>query len=74
MVSDLSSRSNSSTTPLSSLPRFHALYVPSPEHRWAPGIPARDLSPDEVEQYGLDLLKNAQCYEFVPVEDFIEEE
>ena len=49
--------------------RYYAIYTPSPEHMAVPGIPARDLSPDEVERYGgIEVLKNSQCYEFVPVE------
>lgn len=49
--------------------RYYAVYTPSPEHLAVPGIPARDLSPDEVERYGgIEVLKNSQCYEFVPVE------
>ena len=49
--------------------QYYALYAPTPEHRFVPGIPARDLSPAEVLQYGgIDVLKNAQCYELVLVE------
>jgi hypothetical protein len=42
--------------------------MPSPEHWIAPGIPARNLDADEVEQYGIEALTNAQCYELVEVE------
>jgi hypothetical protein len=43
--------------------RYRAIYKPTPEHRFVPGIPAHDLTPDEVELYGgVDLLRNAQCY------------
>ena len=46
-----------------------ARYAGTREHYAAPGIPARDLSPEEVEHYGIELLQNARCYEFVPVEE-----
>jgi hypothetical protein len=49
-------------------PRYIAIYTPSPEHWIAPGIPARNLDADEVEQYGIEALTNAQCYELVEVE------
>ena len=48
--------------------RYRAIYTPSPEHKWAPGIPARDLSEAEVELYGAANLRNAQCYQLVEVE------
>lgn len=48
--------------------RYYAVYTPTPEHWAVIGIPARDLTPDEVEFYGgIEVLKNSQCYEFVPV-------
>ena len=50
--------------------RYHAIYTPTPEHMAVPGIPARDLSADEVERYGgIEVLRNSQCYQFVPVEE-----
>ncbi len=66
MESDTVSTSKSSTQESPS-PR-RALYVPTPEHRFAPGIPARDLSEAEVALYGVDNLRNAQCYQLVEVE------
>jgi hypothetical protein len=45
-----------------------AVYMPSPEHWVAPGIPARNLTEEEVEQYGIEALTNAQCYELFEVE------
>jgi hypothetical protein len=42
--------------------------VPSPEHWIAPGIPARNLTVGEVAFYGVDNLRNAQCYQLVEVE------
>jgi len=57
-----------SITMSKSPPRYIALYTPTPEHRWTTGIPARNLSAAEVEQYGIDALKRAQCYRLVPVE------
>jgi len=62
----MSSKLRSSTATSGS--RHRAIYAPSPEHMAAPGIPARDLAPDEVERYGIDALRNARCYELVPVE------
>jgi len=47
---------------------YYAVYTPTPEHQAAPGIPARDLTPAEVEQYGIEALRNARCYELVEVE------
>jgi len=56
-------------TPLRSS-RVWARYVGTPEHRAVPGVPARDLSAEEVERYGGEaVLANAQCWEFVPVEE-----
>jgi hypothetical protein len=52
--------------------RYVAIYVPTPEHVAAPGIPARDLSEDEVELYGVENLRNAQCYELVEIVDLEE--
>jgi hypothetical protein len=49
-------------------PRYRAVYTPSPEHWITPGIPARDLTEAEVEQYGIEALTNSQCYEFVEIE------
>ena len=50
--------------------RYYAVYAPTPEHRAVIGIPARDLSPEEVEKYGgVEVLKNSQCYQFVEVEE-----
>lgn len=63
------SKSNT-TTPSSSRtpsPRYWARYVGTPEHRAIPGVPARDLTVDEVEHWGIDLLTNGRCYEFVEV-------
>lgn len=68
MESDVSLNSKSTTTRLPSQPRYVALYTPSPEHKWAPGIPARDLNEAEVERYGADNLRNAQCYTLVEIE------
>jgi hypothetical protein len=46
-----------------------AIYTPTPEHQAVPGIPARDLTVEEVERYGgVELLRNARCYEFVEAE------
>lgn len=47
--------------------RYTAVYTPTPEHWIAPGIPARDLTEAEVAQYGIEALRNAQCYELVEV-------
>jgi len=49
-----------------------AIYMPSPEHWAAPGIPARNLTEEEVEQYGIEALTNAQCYELFEVESLEE--
>ena len=68
MVSDASLSLKSNTTHSQSRPRYAALYMPSPEHRFAPGIPARNLTEAEVELYGVDNLRNAQCYQLVEVE------
>ena len=68
MESDASLNSRSSTTRSRSRPRYEAVYVRTPEHRFAPGIPARNLTEAEVEQYGVDNLRNAQCYQLVEVE------
>ena len=55
--------------------RYHAVYTPTPDHVAVPGIPARDLTPAEVEKFGgIDVLRNAQCYQFVEVEEPDEEE
>ncbi len=54
--------------------QYYAVYTPTPEHVAAPGIPARDLSPAEVEQYGIEALRNARCYELVAVEQPPEDE
>ena len=50
--------------------RYRAIYKRTPEHVAVPGIPARDLSADEVDKYGgIKLLRNAQCYEFELVDE-----
>ena len=68
MASDTALISRSSTRG-SPLPRrYYAVCAPTPEHRAVPGVPARDLSPEEVERYGGEDLRNAQCYELVEVE------
>ena len=72
MESDVSLSSKSSTTRSPSPPRWIAYYTPSPEHWVAPGIPARDLTAEEVEHFGLEALRNAQCYELVEVESLEE--
>lgn len=43
---------------------------------WLPGVPARDLSEEEAEQYGIDYLINSGLYEKVgrPKEPDIEPE
>ncbi len=61
----LTSKSTTQTLPLQ--PKYVALYTPTPEHWIAPGIPARNLTAGEVELYGLEALRNAQCYELVEV-------
>ncbi len=63
MESDASLTSKSSTT--ASQSRLRAIYTPTPEHRAAPGIPARNLTAAEVELYGVENLRNAQCYQLV---------
>lgn len=68
MGSDVSLSSSSPTTRSPSPPRYTALYHPTPEHHFAPGLPARDLTEEEVEHYGIEALTNAQCYILVEVE------
>lgn len=72
MESDASLNSKSSTTASPSQLRYVAIYAPTPEHLWVPGIPARNLDADEVERYGVQNLRNAQCYELVSVESLDE--
>ena len=48
--------------------QYRAIYTPTPEHRFSPGIPARDLTEEEVERYGVQNLRNAQCYQLVEIE------
>ena len=64
----MSSRSKFSTATSPSQRRYRAVYAPTPEHMAAPGIPARDLTPDEVDEYTVEWLRNARCYELVPAE------
>ncbi len=45
--------------------QYKYLYVPTPEHWVAPGIPARNLTAEEVELYGEQSIINAQCYQLV---------
>jgi hypothetical protein len=50
--------------------------MPTNEHLWAPGIPARNLSEAEVEHYGIEALTNSQCYKLELVdtlEELVEE-
>ena len=53
--------------------RYYAVYTPAPEHMWVPGIPARDLSAEEVQKYGVGALRNSQCYELVEIVEPVEE-
>lgn len=32
---------------------------------WLPGIPARDLTEEEAEKYGLEVLRNSSLYQEV---------
>lgn len=72
MESDTSASSKSSTR--GSQLRLKAIYVGSPEHKFVPGIPARDLSEVEVLMYGADNLRVSQCYQLVEVEPPPEDE
>jgi len=49
--------------------RQWARWTPTGAHYQAPGIPGRDLSPDEVDAYGPATLLRAKCYTLVSVED-----
>jgi len=63
-MSKSSTRTRSSSR---SHPRYWARYTPTAEHRFTPGIPARDLTEDEVVHWGIEALTNAKCYELVEV-------
>jgi hypothetical protein len=53
-------------------PKTIAIYMPSAEHWIAPGIPARNLTEEEVEHFGIEALTNAQCYQLEEVESLEE--
>lgn len=68
MASGTALITRSSTRASRSPHRYTAIYAPSPEHLFSPGIPARDLTVEEVIQYGVQNLRNSQCYQLVRVE------
>ena len=74
MDSDAPLNSKSNTTASPSRPRYRAVYTPTPEHKWVPGIPARNLTEAEVEHFGAENLLRSQCYELVAIEPPEDEE
>ena len=47
-----------------------ARYIGTAAHAAVPGVPARDLTPDEVVKYGGQaVLVQGKCWEFLPMDD-----
>jgi len=71
-VSDTTSKPNSMSTGFQSLPdgQVWARYIGTAAHAAVPGVPARDLTPDEVVKYGGQaVLVQGKCWEFLPMDD-----
>ena len=67
-ASGTSARSKSSTAALPSRPRrYKALF--NGQGMGMAGVPARDLTPEEVARYGLKALRKSELYEIVKVEE-----